>query len=191
VKCYIGIIFVCLRIILCVLIYTNKHFWRCYQKNGCWVNFKSSSTLYHYTFIFSFYHGSRIYPYLPIWCTHERTPTTIRVFKAYPNTWLQVAPTFNIHGSGLTIFGQRWWKPLFPPKWVWANMCMPTHSRHSDETLRWKLFPFSLTGKAKCWYNLTIRSKQGDWEALCSSFCLQFFPISRVVRLRLEILPLK
>ena len=43
-------------------------------------------------------------------------------------------------------------------------------------------------GKAKRWYNLTIESSQGDWEALCSSFCLQFFPISRVVRLRLVVL---
>ena len=46
-------------------------------------------------------------------------------------------------------------------------------------------------GKAKCWYNLTIGSRQGDWEALCSSFCLQFFPISRVVNLRLVILSFK
>ena len=61
----------------------------------------------------------------------------------------------------------------------------------SDETLRWKLFPFSLMGKAKRWYNLTIGSRQGDWEALCSSFCLQFFPISRVVRLRSEVLSFK
>jgi hypothetical protein len=32
----------------------------------------------------------------------------------------------------------------------------------SDETLRWTLFPFSLMGKAKRWYNLTIGSRQGD-----------------------------
>ena len=61
----------------------------------------------------------------------------------------------------------------------------------SDETLRWKLFPFSLMGKAKCWYKLTIGSRQGDWEALCSSFSLHFFPISRVVSLRSEVLPFK
>jgi hypothetical protein len=42
----------------------------------------------------------------------------------------------------------------------------------SDKTLRWKLFSFSLMGKAKRWYNLTVGSRQGDWEALCSSFCL-------------------
>jgi len=34
-----------------------------------------------------------------------------------------------------------------------------------DKTLQWKLFPFSLTGKAKHWYKLTIGSRQGDWEA--------------------------
>ena len=61
----------------------------------------------------------------------------------------------------------------------------------SDETLQWKLFPFSLMGKAKHWYNLTIESRQGDWEALCSSFCLQFFSISRVVSLRSEVLSFK
>ena len=61
----------------------------------------------------------------------------------------------------------------------------------SDETLRWKLFPFSLMGKVKRWYNLTIGSWQGDWEALCYSFCLQLFPIFRVVSLRLEILSFK
>ena len=54
----------------------------------------------------------------------------------------------------------------------------------SDETLRWKFFPFSLKERAKRWYKQTIGSKQGDWEALCSSFSLQFFPISRAVSLR-------
>ena len=49
-------------------------------------------------------------------------------------------------------------------------------------------FPFSLMRKAKRWYNLTIESRQGDLEAMCSSFCLQFFSISRVVRLCLEVL---
>jgi hypothetical protein len=32
----------------------------------------------------------------------------------------------------------------------------------SDETLRWKLFLFSLTGIAKQWYKLTVGSMQGD-----------------------------
>jgi hypothetical protein len=32
----------------------------------------------------------------------------------------------------------------------------------SDKTVRWKLFPFSLMGIAKQWYNLTVGSMQGD-----------------------------
>jgi len=31
-----------------------------------------------------------------------------------------------------------------------------------DKTLRWKLFPFSLIGRAKQWYSLTVGSMQGD-----------------------------
>ena len=58
----------------------------------------------------------------------------------------------------------------------------------SDKTLRWKLFPFSLTGRAKQWYSQTVGSMQGDWETLCSKFCLRFFPISKVVSLWKEVL---
>jgi hypothetical protein len=61
----------------------------------------------------------------------------------------------------------------------------------SDKTLRWKLFPFSLTRIAKQWYNLTVGSMQGDWETLCLKFCLCFFPISKVVSLRKEVLNFK
>ena len=34
----------------------------------------------------------------------------------------------------------------------------------------------------------TVGSMQGDWETLCSKFCLHFFPISKVVSLRKEVL---
>jgi hypothetical protein len=61
----------------------------------------------------------------------------------------------------------------------------------SDETIRWKLFPFPLTGEAKHWHKLTIGNSQGDWGALCSSFCLQFFPTYRVVKLCEEVLTFK
>ena len=43
-------------------------------------------------------------------------------------------------------------------------------------------------GRAKHWYSQTIGSMQGDWEMLCSKFCLCFFPISKVVSLRKEVL---
>ena len=57
-----------------------------------------------------------------------------------------------------------------------------------DKNIRWKLFPFSLTGRAKQWYSLTVGSMQGDWETLCSKFCLRFFPISKVASLQKEFL---
>jgi hypothetical protein len=39
-------------------------------------------------------------------------------------------------------------------------------ARISQDTLKWKLFPFSLTGRAKQWYSLNVRSMEGDWESL-------------------------
>jgi hypothetical protein len=61
----------------------------------------------------------------------------------------------------------------------------------SYETLRWKLFPFSLIEKAKHWYRHHVKRSKGNWEALSSSFCLQFFPIYKVVKLRVELLTFK
>jgi hypothetical protein len=46
----------------------------------------------------------------------------------------------------------------------------------TQETLRWKLFPFSLTAKAKQWYTFVIGSMNGDWDELKDKFCLSFFP---------------
>ena len=61
----------------------------------------------------------------------------------------------------------------------------------SNETLRWKLFPFSLKGRARTWYDRTVESKQGDWGSLRSSFCIDFFPIRKVVDVRVKILTFK
>jgi len=43
----------------------------------------------------------------------------------------------------------------------------------ADETLRCKLFPFSLTSRAKKWYNRHVGNCQGDWGILWS-FALIF-----------------
>jgi len=42
----------------------------------------------------------------------------------------------------------------------------------ADETLRWKLFPFSLTGRAKKWYNHYVGNSQGVWDILKKTFAL-------------------
>jgi hypothetical protein len=46
-------------------------------------------------------------------------------------------------------------------------------------------------GEAKRWYLLNNGNNRGDWGALCSSFCLQFFPTYRVVKLCVEVLTFK
>ena len=58
-------------------------------------------------------------------------------------------------------------------------------------TLKWKLFPFSLTGKARRWYTRYVGSVKGEWEKLQAKFCLTYFPISRVARLCRDILNFK
>ena len=58
----------------------------------------------------------------------------------------------------------------------------------AQETLRWKLFPFSLAERAKQWYTHNEGKVNGEWEDLRDRFCLAFFPISRIASLRKEIL---
>jgi hypothetical protein len=54
----------------------------------------------------------------------------------------------------------------------------------SQETLRWKLFPFSLMGKAEQWYTHNVRGMIHDWEELRDSFCLSFSYASHTASLR-------
>jgi hypothetical protein len=61
----------------------------------------------------------------------------------------------------------------------------------NHQTLKWKLFPFSLVGGAKKWYYSSVGSMEGSWDKLREKFCLTFFPMSQVVTQRLEILSLK
>ena len=50
----------------------------------------------------------------------------------------------------------------------------------TQETLKWKLFPFSLTGKAKQWYTYTVESTNGDWDELKDKFHIACFLMSRI-----------
>jgi len=61
----------------------------------------------------------------------------------------------------------------------------------AQETLRWKLFPFSLAERAKQWYTHNVGKVNGEWEELSDRFCLAFFPISRITSLRKEILDVR
>ncbi len=57
-----------------------------------------------------------------------------------------------------------------------------------QETVRWKLFPFSLHERAKQWYTSTVGYVNGDWEKLRDRFCLAFFPVTHITTVRVEIL---
>jgi len=61
----------------------------------------------------------------------------------------------------------------------------------SNETLSWKLFSFSLKGKARQWYDRVVGEQQGDRGSLHSNFCLDFFPISQIIDLRVKVLTIK
>jgi hypothetical protein len=61
----------------------------------------------------------------------------------------------------------------------------------SDKTLCWKLFPFSLMGKARQWYNKAVGKQQGDWGSLHSNFCIDFYPVSQIIDLRVKVLTFK
>ena len=56
------------------------------------------------------------------------------------------------------------------------------------ETIRWKLFPFSLEGNARQRITHSINSIDGNWDKLREKFCLAFFPASRVATLLRDIL---
>jgi hypothetical protein len=44
------------------------------------------------------------------------------------------------------------------------------------ETLKWKMFPFSLIGRVKQWYTNAIESTNGDCDELKDKFYLAFSP---------------
>ena len=58
----------------------------------------------------------------------------------------------------------------------------------TQEVLRWKLFPFSLTRRAEQWYTRTIGSMSGDWEELRDDFCYSFSLTECIDSLPIDIL---
>jgi hypothetical protein len=58
----------------------------------------------------------------------------------------------------------------------------------NHETLKWKAFPFLLTGWAKQWYKLHVSSCHGSWVILKDQFYFTFFPLSKIINLHNEVL---
>jgi hypothetical protein len=57
-----------------------------------------------------------------------------------------------------------------------------------DEWLKWNLFPYSLAGEAKSWYSFASFEVEGNWNKLTKKFCEKFFPISKVLHLRRQVI---
>jgi hypothetical protein len=73
--------------------------------------------------------------------------------------------------------------------WEFEQLCaFLIISGMSQETLHWKLFPFSLDGRARQWYDHNVGKVNRDWEELRNRFCLTFWPISQIAVLQQEIL---
>jgi hypothetical protein len=63
-------------------------------------------------------------------------------------------------------------------------------SRMNHETLKWKAFPFLLTGWAKQWYKLHASNCHGSWVILKDQYYFTFFPLSKIIDLHIEVLNL-
>ena len=59
------------------------------------------------------------------------------------------------------------------------------------ETVKWILFPFSSTGRAKDWYSITVGSAEVDWNVLKEKFCLCYYHSSKIIKFRREALSFK
>ncbi|GJN31851.1 hypothetical protein PR202_gb20302 [Eleusine coracana subsp. coracana] len=67
-------------------------------------------------------------------------------------------------------------------------LCQTFHHEGVPQDLyRWLLFPFSLGGKAKEWHKATSREAKCKWSELVGNFCLHYFPLPKVQKLRREV----
>ena len=141
--------------------------------------------------------------------------TSTRAFQLY--TYPSIHPSFHMESapSYLAVSSREYMEP--PPSChsilsdgyeihpsLRKDECPYTHLQEFEEncsllsipgmtqnTLWWKLFPFSLTGKAKIWYNRTTERVGGDWIQLKDEFGLFFFPVSLVISHRVQLLTFK
>jgi hypothetical protein len=61
-------------------------------------------------------------------------------------------------------------------------------SEMNHETLKWKAFPFLLTGWAKQWYKLHVSSCHDSWVILKDLFYFSFFPLSMLLTFAMRFL---
>ena len=57
----------------------------------------------------------------------------------------------------------------------------------TDDSIRLRLFPFSLKDKAKAWLNSLSSGSITSWELFATKFLSKFFPMAKTNALRREI----
>jgi hypothetical protein len=65
-----------------------------------------------------------------------------------------------------------------------------SRTRMTQNVLKMNLFLFSLSGKARTWYRC-FGSGHYNLESLWPTFCIQFFPLQRIITIRMVILSFK
>ena len=69
------------------------------------------------------------------------------------------------------------------------EVCSTLHDQScNEETVRLKLFPFSLKDKAKTWLNYLRPRSIGTWQEAQTKFLKKFFPIHRTNALKRQIM---
>ncbi|GJN03401.1 hypothetical protein PR202_ga20842 [Eleusine coracana subsp. coracana] len=67
-------------------------------------------------------------------------------------------------------------------------LCQTFHHEGVPRDLYWwLLFPFSLGGKVIEWHKAASREAKGKWSELVGNFCLHYFPLPKVQKLRREV----
>ena len=189
VKCYNGTS-VCFWTFLLTLRSTNKHFWHCCRGTDVILVSEPSFPMYPL--------------FLPFFSIHSfpMEQPTIQNLSAPKAEFIEppqsskpiIASSYELRPSFIAMVQEQAflgvdYKNPYNHLREFEQLCAClTILGMSQETLRWKLFPFSLDERAKQWYAHNIGKVAGDWEELRNRLCLAFFPISRIASLRQEIL---
>jgi hypothetical protein len=110
--------------------------------------------------------------------TDPSTSTPIYGLNPDVIPWFGITPSLEQLMKNLTIICKSMRICVHP--WLSKGM--------TQETLRWKMYPFSLTKKAKQWYIRSVGSMSGDWEKLRVDFCSSFFLLKCINSLLMDIL---
>ena len=140
-------------------------------------------------FVFSFYHHHIQFTTI---ITHHMDFTPIHKFSTPKGEFLEppqslkpiiasgyeLCPGFIAMVQEQSFSGQEDENPYTHLR-EFEQLCSCLHiSSMTHETIKWKLFPFFLLGRAKQWYAHIIGSVHGNWDELRDKFCLAFFSMS-------------